>query len=159
MKQIDGLVTAIEILAGILAVACFGLLAVAGDANAKTTLLIVGVALAFVSASFAGLKENQRARHRNHLGEFLRRGQALTRACQDESADFASVKSDCDIWGDEVDGYVRRFFGEAAVALHNSSDGLPMFAVVRKSDRERNNYESWCRLRCARLSEAIGRLS
>ncbi len=158
-RRRERVITAIEVLAGLLSVVFVGLMAVVEPPGTKAGLLIGAVALAVVSASFQGLKEDQKRRRRTRLGTFLIRGQQLTRDCQDEGTDWDSVKKDCDVWENEIDAYIRKHFGDAAVALHNSSDGLPSFNVVRKANQERNDYESWCRLRCARLSEAIGRLS
>jgi hypothetical protein len=156
-------ITAIEVLAGLMSVVCIGVMAVVADRpEAKATLLIFAVAFAFVSAGFQGLKENQKRRHRHTLGLHLLAGQDLIRRCQKPEMPFAATKTETDSWGNLVFAYIAKHFGDGAAVLFDSSDGLTSFGIVRQEGtegRERNNYESYLRFRCARLAELIGRLS
>ncbi len=97
------------------------------------------------------------------LAVLLREGQDITRACQDIAQDWTSAKQRTDDWGSRVEQYLFAQWGQGVLAVYNSSDGLPMFAVVRRGtdpvSMERSNYESWLRLRCARLTELLARVS
>jgi hypothetical protein len=64
----------------------------------------------------------------------------------------------CDSWATEVEAYLQKHFGSGAVALFNSSDGILVPASLRPETPERNALAAWCRLRCAGLSERLGRL-
>lgn len=124
------------------------------------------ISLGIGSAVVWGITEAARDRVRRErvavLSVLLGEGQARTRECQDTTADFDQTKRYCDEWGIRVEQYILREFGRGALAVYNSSDGLPMFGIVRRGGaeaEERANYETWCRLRCARLTELLARMS